>query len=84
MEIGIPPKTTETGWRRQDRAPMKEIQTIVGSFTRGGITRSSRKAYARQMRYKEVYLVEIAQKRQRSINDSLVISFVEADQENVI
>lgn len=63
----------------RNRALVREIQMIAGGFTGGGITRSGQKAYAGQARYREVYLAERASKRQKSCNNSLVISFREAD-----
>lgn len=59
-------------WGNRERMPPRddghrecivEIQTIVEGFFGGGVSAFSRKAYARKVRYKEVFMVDRAPNR---------------------
>ncbi|XP_042958056.1 uncharacterized protein LOC122293571 [Carya illinoinensis] len=68
----------------RNRVPIGEIKTIAGGFAGGGISTSSRKAYARKVRYEEVFVADRAHKQPKLSNERMVISFEETDREGVL
>ncbi|XP_042954678.1 uncharacterized protein LOC122291097 [Carya illinoinensis] len=68
----------------RNRALIGEIKTIAGGFAGGGISTSSQKAYARKARYKEVFVASRVHKQPKLSNKQMVISFKEADKEEII
>ncbi|XP_042944821.1 uncharacterized protein LOC122278703 [Carya illinoinensis] len=68
----------------RNRAPIGEIKTIAGGFVGGGISTSNRKAYARNARYEEVFMVDRVHKQPKLSNERMVISFEEANREGII
>uniref|UniRef100_A0A2N9I8K3 Uncharacterized protein n=1 Tax=Fagus sylvatica TaxID=28930 RepID=A0A2N9I8K3_FAGSY len=77
----VPPRKDENKDRQEDRPRdiIGEIRTIIGGLASGGASRSSRKAYARQ-----VHNILVTQRSRKSLKmDDQVISFSEDDARNI-